>query len=147
LVESGLGFDPTLLTAEDYCLFMQIAAAYDICALPELLGKYRIHHNALTLKTIAVWGSEVDHTLDLLCAKYPDLRTRHKTPFRIARARAAYYRARAHVLQRDRRKAMQQLSRHLLADYRYLLLFSLLFLPLDVWDTIHKLRDRRSFRV
>jgi glycosyltransferase involved in cell wall biosynthesis len=146
LAEGGLGFDPALQTAEDYCLFMQVAAAYDICTLPELLAKYRIHHNALTLKTIAAWGSEVDYTLDLLCARYPDLKERHKTALRIARARAAYYRARSHVLQRDRRRAVQALSRHLFTDYRYFLLFTLLFLPFQVWNTIHKLHDGRSFR-
>lgn len=146
LLESKLGFDPALRTAEDYCLFMQLAAAYEICAFPGILAKYRIHENALTLKTAAFWGPEIEHTLKLIAEKHPNLVDEHPLAFRFAYAKAAYYRARYHVMCRERYAAIKQLRGCLLVDYRYLVLFLILLLPLKAWDAIHEWQSGRSFR-
>lgn len=146
LIEDALGFDPALRIAEDYCLFMQIAAAHEICASPEVLARYLVHPGALTQKTMAYWGDEVEYTLKLLAAKHPGLRDRHKAGFRMAHAQAAYYRARYYAAQRQRGKALKALVKYLYVDYRYPILFLLLLLPLSIWDFIHERRSARSFR-
>ena len=146
LVESELVFDPVLHMAEDYCLFMQLAAGYSTEALPQALARYRVHPNALTKKTIARWGVEVDYTLDLLISRNPRLLVKYKKAFREARARAAYYRARNHVVKRERLGAIQAIAPYLLCDFRYPFLFLLLLLPLRLWDKVHEWYTGRSFR-
>ena len=147
LLASELGFDPTLRMAEEYCLFMQLAASHEICGLSRVLAKYRVHGNALTPKLIARWGPEVDHSLDLLASGFPAVVARHQGAFRQARARAAYYRACHRVVESDRRGAMDALWPYLFVDHRFPFLFLLLLLPLRAWNSVHAWYSGRSFSI
>ena len=146
LLDNNLGFEPTFRVAEDYWLFMQLAAAYEICSIPKILAKYRIHQSALTVRSAECWGAEIEYTLKLILEKFPDQKLKHPAAFRAAYARVAYYRARHHVMCGRRYAAMRELAGSLLIDFRYSILFILLFLPLRTWDALHKWRSGRSFR-
>jgi glycosyltransferase involved in cell wall biosynthesis len=144
LEASGLSFDPRIVASEEYCLFVQLAASLPFCSLSMPLARYRIHDKALTNASIGKWADEREYTLARVKEANPGIEKRHRRAFREAYARARYYRARWYLSRGDRRQAIAQLSRTVLVDVRYALLFMLALLPTAAWDAVHRARSHRS---
>ena len=144
LKASKLNFDPTIVASEEYCLFMQLAAAYPFCVIREPVAKYRIHEGALTNRSIHKWADEREYTLNRIRENHPGIEGRYRAAFREAYARAHYYRARWHVHKGEKLKAIRELRKIIFVHYRYLALFLILLMPTPVWDWVHRTRTQRS---
>ncbi|WP_446787210.1 glycosyltransferase family 2 protein [Macellibacteroides fermentans] len=139
-----LRFDEQITASEEYCLFMQMAVLHEFCASSEVYAKYRVHDEALTNKAIDKWAKEREYTLDLICKKHPGIKDKYSCSFGEAYARARYYRARFYVNTGETHKAISELRKIIFVDYRYFILFVMLFLPKTVWHYMHKLHSGRS---
>jgi hypothetical protein len=73
---------------------MRLLAKGTGCAIPEVLGSWRIAPGTLTDRSIAVWGRERAYTLDQLERENPGLSARFPSAMAEARARGRYYQAR-----------------------------------------------------
>lgn len=140
-----LNFDVNIMASEEYCLFMQLAVKYNFYILQEAVAKYRIHDKALTSKSIAKWAKEREYTLNLIRKNNPGIEKKYQDGFNEAYARAKYYRARYYLNQGKKLKAIKEMKKIALLNYKYLLLFFLLCMPNVIWDLIHTKRSNRTF--
>lgn len=142
---SNLNFDPKIVASEEYCLFMQLAAAYPFCVIHEPVAKYRIHEGSLTNRSIHKWADEREYTLNRIRERHPGIAEKYRAAFREAYARAHYYRARWHVNRGEKREALRELRKTIFVHYRYFALFSILLISESAWDHVHRIRSQRSF--
>lgn len=120
----------------DFDLFMSIASHSKIYVIKEYLVKYRRVENSLTSKNIAVWWSEMKHTLDTLFSDL-ELQERYKLGKKTAYAKVSYYKA-CYLMSLDRPKeARRELAPYKFVDYRYFILYISAFLPKNVWYFVH----------
>jgi glycosyltransferase involved in cell wall biosynthesis len=145
LAESGLTFDPKVVASEEYCLFMQLAARYQVAALPDTLAWYRVHEKSLTNASIGRWAEEREYTLRRIEETNPGIRSRYRSGFREAYARARYYRARLYVALGERLKALRALAPAAIVHPRYAALCGLLLVP-GAWERVHAyITGRRAY--
>jgi len=137
LVKGNFKFDDSITASEEYCLFMQMAVEGKFCSLPIALAKYRLHGNNLTNKAIGKWAEEREYTLNIIRQRHPFIEDKYYHAFQEAYARAKYYSARYYVLLGDKTKALRELSKTILVNYKYILLFGLLLLPTGLWNLAH----------
>jgi glycosyltransferase involved in cell wall biosynthesis len=144
LEATGLSFDPIIVASEEYCLFMQLAAKQPFKSMPVPIARYRIHDGALTNRSIAKWAEEREYTLQRIVDANPGIVSRHRAAFREAYARARYYRARFLLSTGKKLRAIRELSRIALVDFRYAGLFLLSMGPTRLWDELHRARTQRA---
>jgi glycosyltransferase involved in cell wall biosynthesis len=144
MVAIDVTFDEHLTTSEEYGLFMQLAVTYPFVALEEPVASYRIHDSALTNRSISQWANEREFVLDKICQKHPLVRQQYRNGLRKAYGRSGYYRARYLVSEGKRSLGRKALKDIWSVDYRYLLLYFLLYLPSPIWNLAHRLRTNRS---
>ena len=143
LVNSGLNFDPYIKASEEYCLFMQLAAKYNIGVINLILAKYRVHSMSLTNKSFEWLGTERRYTLDKILNRNQELRIKYPSEFREAYARSFYYDANFYMLIKKRNKAIKKLFHIVHLNYKYLLLFILAFFPYYFWLWVQKIFRNR----
>ena len=143
LEQSGLNFDNNIKASEEYCLFMQLACISEIGVIKDILAAYRVSMNSLTSKSLEILGFERRYTLKKIIDTRPFLLDRHSKNFREAFARANYYDARWNMHNRNRINAIKNLSKNILINKRYFLLFIITLFPYFIWDLIHLAKRKR----
>tara|TARA_R110001606_G_scaffold355312_1_gene506180 strand:- start:8802 stop:9722 length:921 start_codon:yes stop_codon:yes gene_type:complete len=144
LGKSCLNFDSNIVASEEYCLFMQLAAKYKIISTEEILLKYRIHDNALTNGSISKWGAERRYTLDKIVSENPHINKRYHRELQLAYARSFYYDAQYFMSLGERKLAKLCLSKSKYLNFKYFLLYILVFFPYPIWQSIQKIKYKRN---
>lgn len=132
----GLEFDEHVTASEEYNLFVRLAAKGTFCAVPEVLGVWRISPGSLTDRQMSRWGEERHYTLAQLERENPGIEARHALAFREARARGDYYTARHYMKAGRRDEARRLMERIGQVDYRYRLLWIGMHVPF-FWEAVH----------
>jgi hypothetical protein len=127
----------SLKTAEDYYLYLGLAARGRVCMVPEVLAVYRQVSASLSEKMLAVQATEFHETLDELERELPGIQKRYEDGFRSAHARAEYAGAK-YLMQVGRypegRKTMAAI-RHMRRAYGALHLAT--YIP-PLWHLVHR---------
>lgn len=142
LVEKGLNFDPFIQASEEYCLFMQLIYDEKVCVVKQPLAKYYIRKDSLTVKSIDRWAIERRYTLDKIRENHPNY-IKYSKEFNEAYARGDYYEARYLVSVGNVKGARTVLAKNISVSYKYLVLYCLLYFPVDLWNKIHLLKNKR----
>jgi glycosyltransferase involved in cell wall biosynthesis len=143
LKKSGLQFDVNILASEEYCLFMQLSALFEIGVQRDILVKYRVHKNSLTSNSLKILSDERRYTLNRIIYKNPILYKNLSSEFTIAFSRAIYYDARYNMSINNKKDAIKNMKSIIKIDYRYLILYLVAFLPITFWKKIHLLKQGR----
>ncbi len=138
-----LGFDPSVTASEGYNLFMRLAANGAFCAIPEVLGVWRIWPGTLTARQISKWADERFYTLDQVERDHPGIAERFPAAFAEARARGTYYRVRYLVSEGRYDEARVTMRSIAGSGRKYALLWLALFIP-GLWNVLHNERLRRG---
>jgi len=143
LDQIGMRFDSNLYASEEYCLFMNLSLNNPICVINKPLVKYRITSSSLTYKMLDRLGYERRYSLDKLKKlqnfnKYVNLKFYNK-----AYAQSYYYDAKYYVSKRERLMAMKNMLKTKFIDLRYVGLFLILILPLNIWENFHIMYKKR----
>ncbi len=130
LDETGLNFDSKIIASEEYCLTMQLLYSYRMSIIKDPLAIYRVRSDSLTKESINFWVKDREYTLNQILINNPEAIEKYRREFKIAFARAKYYKVRSSLQKNDRVNALIELRGIIFADYRYLLLYTvLLFFP------------------
>jgi len=143
MVESELSFDGNIFASEEYCLYMQVAARYEICSIPSIIVKYRILSNSLTAKTSHLWAKERVYTLNKIIQKFPNISLKYKKQFIEAYARADYYKVQHMMEIGCRCKAIALSSKHAYRSFKYFAIFICTLFPKVLWKKIQKIKYKR----
>ncbi|MBY0555119.1 glycosyltransferase family 2 protein [bacterium] len=144
LVKESISFDTHLVCSEEYNILMRLAAKYKFAVVSAALSKWRVHGTSLTTKTISKWAYEREYTLNQIIRENPGIDLKYQKAFVEAYARADYYRARLYFETGETSKARQSLAKVKFVHPRYLILYTVSFLPKSVWFFIHKSKLKNS---
>ena len=124
---------------------MQLAVKNKFISLNEALVKYRVHSGSLTPKTISKWAQERRYTLGKIIRDNMGIDKKHKKAFKEAYARAAYYETQYHMSRKDKKNARKVMHTYCFSGWRYMLIYSLTFMPMAVWNwSQYKKYNRRA---
>ncbi|MEN2712055.1 glycosyltransferase family 2 protein [Sphingomonas sp. NPDC092331] len=132
----GLGFDPSVTASEEYNLFIRLLAHGTACAVPQVLGVWRISPGSLTDRAIGRLHEERRYTLDQVQRENPGIADRHPAAFREAYARGDYYEARYRMSLGQRLASFRLLAGNAATDLRYGALALAALVP-GLWGLIH----------
>ncbi len=138
-LSGDLKFDETKQFSPDYDMFMKRAAKYEVGVIKSILVKYRKLEGSLTAKKMDRWWVEMKETLDEIASDDPELTERYPREYRLAYAKAAYYRARYLMSEGDRVGASRVMKAFRYASPVYWALYMLTLSP-ALWDLIHRYR-------
>jgi glycosyltransferase involved in cell wall biosynthesis len=133
----GLGFDDSITASEEYNLFTRLMAKGDVCAIPEVLGAWRISPGSLTDRQISKWADERHYTLEQLKCENSGIELRHAAAFREAAARGEYYRARYLMKEGRKAEAIKVMAGIAAFDIKYRILWAGMHLPF-FWTLVHQ---------
>lgn len=143
LIEKNINFDPNIKASEEYCLYMQLIYNEKVCVISTVLANYYVRNDSLTNECIDRWAYEREYTLDKIKEKYPEVLISYKKEMKEAYARARYYRARFLVSIGEKKVAREELLKVVNVNYKYMMLFFLLLLPVSIWNNVHLLKNMR----
>jgi len=132
----GLSFDENITASEEYNLFIRLMAKGKVCAVPEVLGVWRISPGSLTDKQISKWADERYYTLEQLKRENPGIELQYARAFREAAARAEYYRARYLMSEGKKSEAIKVMGTIAPQDARYRILWLGMHIPY-FWKLVH----------
>jgi glycosyltransferase involved in cell wall biosynthesis len=123
--------------AEDYYLYLSLAARGDVCVVPEVLVTYRQVASSWSERALDRHSLEFHQTLDQIEREIPGISTKFELGFRHARAHADYARAKylMHVGRPAEARKVLASIRHMRRAYRALYILS--FVP-PAWNIVHK---------
>jgi glycosyltransferase involved in cell wall biosynthesis len=133
----SLGFDESITASEEYNLFIRLMAKGAVCAIPEVLGAWRISLGSLTDRQISKWADERHYTLNQLKRENPGIELRHAAAFQEAEARAEYYRARHMMAEGRKRDAVRVMAAIAPLDLKYRILWIGMHFPF-FWTLVHQ---------
>lgn len=136
LEEHGIGFDPAFTASEEYNLFMRLLTKGTVCAVPELIGAWRLSPGSLTDRQIDQLHHERRETLEQIKRDNPGIAERHPASFAEAYARGSYYESRFLMHQGKRAEAVQLLWNERRVHWRYAALAIAAALP-GLWRVLH----------
>ena len=93
LVDNSLNFNSSMVTSEDFNLFIRIAAKGPIKVIKKALAAYRVH-DSMTNERMDSWYLDHQITLEELIKENPSLKKDYKLPLLKAESKARYYKAR-----------------------------------------------------
>ena len=140
----NINFDPQVVASEEYDLFMQIAAKYNVSVIKEPLCLYRMSSNSLTNSSIKSRSHDKRITLGKLKQNYFDEVLKCRKSFRKAEAKIHYYEFQYSYSKKDYYNAKKELKKILLIDYRYFLILISLYIHYGLYKKILKLHDQRG---
>jgi len=143
LKSKGLNFDPFMRASEEVCLFMQLIYNEKVAIIDDVLAKYYVRLNSLTVQCIDRWYIERFYILDKLKTAHPEIPVRFEKAWVEANSRGIYYEARYNVSIGNRKKArilMRSISHN---GKRYKILYYMLYCPSFFWNYIHYLKHMR----
>jgi glycosyltransferase involved in cell wall biosynthesis len=135
-----ISFNTSMEFSPDYDLFMRIISKYQVGVIGRALVKYRKLSNSLTSKKIDRWAIEIEESLDNIFKNNPSLKDKYQREYSLAYAKVGYYYAQYFVTIGDIKKARFALHKYRFLSKEYLFLYLLLFLPISIWEFIHKLK-------
>lgn len=145
LLEMNLEFDPNLSFAEDYCLFLLMAAQRRVAVSQSMMAKLRFHADSLTNNLMEKWAWEHEYTHKQIQERHPGVQVKYAAEFRHAHARTNYVHARSLVQQGRRNEAIRELRKVALVGPKYLVYFLTLLASTALWDRLHsRLSSNRS---
>ncbi len=123
--------------AEDYYLYLSLAARGQVCVVPEVLVKYRQVSSSWSEKALDRHAVEFHQTLDQLERDIPGITERYKEGFAHARAHAEYARAK-YLMDSGRFAEARKVMRRIQPFRRaYGVLHAVSYIP-PLWVLIHK---------
>ncbi len=146
LLESKLSFDNNIHASEEYCLFMQLAARYNLISVNEPVTKYRIHDDALSNKTIGRRAIERRYTLDKIISENPHIIITYQKEFNEAYARASYYEAQHFMHIKDTKSAINALSKYKYQSVIYFILYLLAKNFSGIWYRLQTIKYGRKLK-
>jgi glycosyltransferase involved in cell wall biosynthesis len=144
LARHGLCFDPHVVASEEYNLFIRLMAKGTVCAIPEVLGCWRISPGSLTDRSMPQWASERYYTIDQLLAENPGIEQRVPQALAIARARGHYYQAQYLMSLADKTGALAELRQAAAVDTSLRLLALTARVP-PLWRLLHSTTMKRKW--
>lgn len=123
--------------AEDYYLYLGLAARGAICVVPEVLVTYRQVSASWTERALHRHAIEFHETLDQLERDTPGITLRYAEGFRHARGHAEYARAKFEMHSGDVVSARQRMASIMPLRRAYKFLYALTFVP-GVWRLLHQ---------
>lgn len=144
LVESKLSFDKRITASEEYCLFMQLAARYDISSIEHPVVRYRIHSGALTNKSMSKFSEERRYTLNKIITDFPNFKEKYSAGFEAAYARADYYDAQFYFSMGEMEKAVFSMKKAKKTGGIYIFLDFIIRFP-SLWKFFQYVKYRRDF--
>ena len=131
-----LNFNPKIVASEEYNLFMRLLAKGKACAIPNILGVWRITEGTLTDRAISSWASDRFLTLEQLKNENPGIEQQYIGAFSQAAARGHYYRARYHYSQGEIKNARSQMKSSVIYSKKYIPLLMVCHFPF-LWNILH----------
>ncbi len=145
LRDLNLEFDPNLSYAEEYCLFLLMAAERRVAVSQSVMAKIRFHARSSTNNLMDRWAWERDYTLKLIRERHPGIEVKYAAGFRQAYAEGDYLRARWLVQQGRRKEALRELRRVALVQLKYLIFYLTLLAGTTPWNKLHsRMSSNRS---
>jgi len=137
LEEFTRGRTSSFVGAEDYFLYLSLAARGEVCVVPEILATYRVASSSWTERALDLHSSEYHQTLDQLERDLPGITERHREAFAFARARAEYAQAKylMHVGRYAEARKIMASIRHFRRAFAGLHMVS--YIP-PLWALIHR---------
>ena len=144
LSDLKINFDPKIIASEEYDLFMQIAARYNISVIKEPLCTYRVSVNSLTNLSINSRALDKKLTFSKLENNYSKEILKYKKSYKKAKAKISYYEFQNNYSKGDYYNAKRELRKILFVDYRYILIFISLYIYPKLYKKILKRYDSRG---
>lgn len=139
-------FDETLKLSEEYDFFMRILYRARALYINEPLIVYRIHSNMSSLKYIGDFPVELSYIVNKFLTIYPALQGQYPKELHYLKAKIAYWRARADMVNGNIRNARLSLRPFKWTGYKFFFLFIMTFLPARFWFVAHNLKDKGVIR-
>jgi len=143
LKKHNLNFDKNIFASEEYCLFMQLAAKEKFCIVKKPLVKMRIRKDSLTSEQISRAAFERRYTLDIIKSQDSGVELKFMDAFIEAYARADFYEAKYYLKIGEKIKARKIMSQIKGVNYKYFLIYLILFFPIFIWNFINGERLKR----
>jgi glycosyltransferase involved in cell wall biosynthesis len=124
-------FDKKMKYCPDYNLFMKIASQFKVGVLSDFIGEYRKVSNSLSSTTLELVSLEIKESLDEVLSQNKRLQLAFPKEVDIAYSKLQFYDAVSFIDQNQFAKARVTLFPIILKDYRYFVIYILLFLPLS----------------
>lgn len=137
-----ISFNESMEYSPDFDLFMKLCSQYDTYVFKEVLVKYRKLSNSLSSNKINRWWIETKETLDDIFSKDISLKDKYKIESEMAYAKVVYYKARYFVSINRMMEARKLLSNIKFIDFKFFVLYIILFFPKNVWDFIHNVKNK-----
>jgi len=131
LVNNLLSFNINMSFCPDHNLFMTIASKVNVGVISDIVAKYRVVGNSLSINTIDLAPKEYRLTLDKISKDNPTMRKRLSVEFNCAYNKAKYYEVVADIYHNNKRQARNKLRAIYILKIEYFLLYLLLFMPLS----------------
>jgi glycosyltransferase involved in cell wall biosynthesis len=131
----GIVLDETYETAEDYDLFMRLAAKGQVCVVPQLLATYRVYQASLTERRLGEAARERRMTHAVL-REDPQISRTYAREFSEAERKDIYYEAWCDMYERQYRRARYRLETIRDASLLYFLLWLVSYWP-GLWNFLH----------
>tara|TARA_Y100001970_G_scaffold293827_1_gene443572 strand:- start:8773 stop:9708 length:936 start_codon:yes stop_codon:yes gene_type:complete len=144
LKKHNLNFDKNIFASEEYCLFMQLAAKEKFCSVKEPLVKMRIRKDSLTSEQVSRAAFERRYTLDMIKSQNKNIEKKFMNAFLEAYARADFYEAKYNLKIGKKIKARKIMSKIKGINYKYFLIYLILFFPISIWNIINGERLKRA---
>jgi len=131
LVNNQLSFNTNMSFCPDHNLFMIIASKVNVGVITDVVAKYRVVGNSLSIKTIDIAPKEYRLTLDKISKDNPIMRKRLSIEFNCAYNKAKYYEVVADIYHNNKEQSRYKLKAIYLLKIEYFLLYLLLLMPIS----------------
>lgn len=139
----SINFNPKITASEEYNLFMRLAAKGDICAIPQILGSYRVYNSSLTNKQISRWAIERQLTIDQIKEENPGIDKEYPLAFEKAIVRGVYYSVRYLMSEGHFLEARKRMKSIRFKGRLYFVLWLFVYFP-KIWAFIHSPNIKRK---
>lgn len=130
LIKEKLKFPENFVFCPDYNLFMKISLRHTSAVVREVLAEYRQHAESLSFSTRAHAAVEVESTINEIEAMIPYKNKYHLKVFKNAKTKVKYYSAISLLAKNKRVEALKTFLNFAMNDWKYMLVFCLLCLPM-----------------
>lgn len=142
---SGLSFDPKIVSSEEFCLLIQLAAkGYIFKSVPQPLSYYRIRSESITSTRLDVASFERKYALDKVEEYLSDYDHSTFKSFFYCYNKSVYYDAKFYMQKNEKKKAILEMRKikYLSSTFYFLFVLSHSYL---LWNVVHQLKGRKLY--
>lgn len=142
---SRLSFDPKIVSSEEFCLLIQLAAKgylFKSVSLP--LSNYRIHSESITSTRLDVASFERKYALDKVEEYLSNYDHSTRKSFFYCYKKSVYYDAKFYMLNNKKKKALLEMRKIKYLSVTFFLLFVLSHSRL-LWNLVHQIKGRKLY--